>query len=248
MKYLVLDFETTGLDPALHEPTQVAALLLDDEMRELAAFATLMRPRHPERVSPEALAIQGRTLADFTHAMDPSTAFSLLMHVVDTLGEPPVVVGHNVGFDLEFLHHGELRHELRVPRLEGMIDTCAVARVHLQARNRTVDSRLGTLAAFYGFEHQAHDALGDVRVTARLLERFSREVPHLVDRARAGTLVSGLLEEASQTLPGNGFVASCVSQFQEKGYLSPKQITALVSIAGGHRSPAGKDAGQTGRP
>jgi DNA polymerase-3 subunit epsilon len=240
VKYLVLDFETTGLDPAEHEPTQVAALLLDDGLRELAAFATLMRPAHPEKVSPEALAIQGRTLEDFTHAMDPSAAFALLVTCVSTLAEPPVVVGHNVGFDLEFLRHCEQRHGFRIPRVDGMIDTCAVARVHLQARNKILDSRLGTLATLYGFSHQAHDALGDVRVTARLLQRFNQEVPHLLERALAGTLFSGLIDEARVASPGNTFVASCESQFRAKGYLSPKQVTALVRVADGHRPHSGE--------
>lgn len=241
MKYLVLDFETTGLDPTEHEPTQVAALLLDDSLRELAAFATLIRPQRPETVTEEALAIQGRTLEDFIHAMEPPQAFGLLADYVGTLSEPPVVVGHNIGFDLDFLRACEDRLGLKVPRRMDFIDTVHVARVHLQARELTADARLETLTAYYGLPHEAHDALGDVRATAQVLSRFLAEAPELVERARSGTLFPLLLDEARKALPGNSFVASCEGQYQLKGYLSPKQIAALVRIAQGLPRPDARE-------
>lgn len=248
MKYLVLDFETTGLDPIEHEPTQVAALLLDDELRELAAFATLIRPERLETISEEALVVQRRTLADFTHAMGARDAFGLLAEYVGSLSEPPVVVGHNVGFDLEFLRQCELRLGIVVPREEASIDTVLVARVHLQARGLTTDARLETLTTYYGIPHEAHDALGDVRATARVLSRFLAEAPDLVDQARAGTLLTALVAAARIAARDSSFVDSCGGQLHSKGYLSPKQITALVRIVDGSPGSMGVFQDSTVRP
>lgn len=242
MKYLVLDFETTGLEATEHEPTQVAALLLDDDLRELATFATLIKPERPERVQAKALEIQGRTLADFTHAMDARRALGLLADTVGTLSESPVVVGHNIPFDLKFLRAAEERLGIRIPRDESFIDTLEIARLHLQARNLTTDARLETLTAHYGIPHTAHDALGDVRATAQLLIRFLTEVPEWVDRSRSGTFVSALLADARVGRADNPFLASVASQFETRGFLTMKQLLAVgrmvLGIPGtGKRAP-----------
>lgn len=39
-----LDFETTGLDPARHEPIEVAAVVTDDRLNELGRFESLICP------------------------------------------------------------------------------------------------------------------------------------------------------------------------------------------------------------
>ena len=46
---LAIDLETTGLRPGYHEITQIAAIMLDNGLVELATFETLVRIEHPER-------------------------------------------------------------------------------------------------------------------------------------------------------------------------------------------------------
>ncbi len=56
----VFDFETSGLDcPGRHEPIQLAAVLLDTDLREVGHVETKIRMTHPESADPEALAMNG---------------------------------------------------------------------------------------------------------------------------------------------------------------------------------------------
>lgn len=236
--YLVLDFETTGTEPGFHEPTQVAALLLDEGLRELASFNSLIRPLHPEHAAPEALEVQGRTLEELETALPPAIVFQTLHRFVSQVAEPVVLVGHNVDFDHRFLKVAEACYGFHLERMEtAPLCTCSLARVFLQAKGLVADARLGTVAAYCGIEFQAHDALGDVRATAGLLRMFKALAPGLVERAAAGRLLSGLLDDAATASPGNRFVASCAAGFRERGFLSPKQITALVRIAENRPAP-----------
>ena len=230
MAFLVFDFETTGLQPGRHEPIQVAAVLLDDDLTELGAFDALMRPLRPGLASPEAMAVNGRSLAELATEPHPGEVLDRFIDFARAAGEPIVTVGHNVGFDLEFLRREEASYGVALSRRGEAIDTCTLARVHLEARGAIANSRLGTVAAHYGIEFRAHDALGDVRATAQILKRFKGEAPALVDLAIEGTLLSGLIADAEAAQPGSAFVASVAGQFSQKGWLSPKQISALVRI------------------
>ncbi len=237
MVYLVFDFETTGLKPGHHEPIQVAALRLDADLKEVGAFDALMRPLKPELASPEALAVNGRNLAELAAEPHPGEVLGRFADFARAASEPAVMVGHNVGFDLEFLRHAEAAYDLSIPRREAAVDTCELARIHLESRGSIANSRLGTVAGHYGIEFRAHDALGDVRATGQILARLMAEAPDLVQRAIAGTLFSALLADAADAEPGSPFVASVSAQFEQKGWLSPKQIAALVRIADRAKAP-----------
>lgn len=230
MAFLVFDFETTGLEPGRHEPIQVAALLFGRDLVEIGAFESLMRPLRPELASPEALAVNGRSLADLAAEPHPGEVLARFVDFARTAGEPVVIVGHNVGFDLEFLRQEEASYGVSLLRRDQAIDTCTLARVHLEARGAIANSKLATVAAHYGIEFQAHEALGDVRATGQILARFMTEAPILVERATDGTLLSGLLADAADAEPGSPFISSLSSHFENKGWLSPKQIAALVRI------------------
>ncbi len=63
MKILYFDFETTGLDHTKHEPIELAAILLDEQGKELARFEPrLMRVLNPYRPCGEALKVNGKTI------------------------------------------------------------------------------------------------------------------------------------------------------------------------------------------
>lgn len=230
--FLVLDFETTGLQAERHEPCQVAALLLDEALGELDAFESLMRPLRPELADPEALAVQGRTLAQLADAPNPAEVFAELARFAARSEAAPIFAGHNSEFDLRFLEEAERRFGVRVARREGKpFDTCLLARLHLQAEGHVADAKLETVAAHYGVSFQAHDAMGDVRATAEVMRRFAAETPELFARAVSGRLLDDLLGEARAAWAGSDFVESCAQFYQARGFLTPKQISALVRTA-----------------
>lgn len=96
-----LDTETTGLDPLLHDPWEIAVILRHDGQDEEHVFRIA-----PDLASatPEALAVNRyyeRTAAPDWTWDDPHTAATRLHNILDGA----VLVGSNVAFDAEMLSH-----------------------------------------------------------------------------------------------------------------------------------------------
>jgi DNA polymerase III subunit epsilon len=135
MREIVLDTETTGLDPAEgHRLVELACLELANHV---STGATFQRYLNPEREMPEdALAVHGLTaafLADkprFAEVADELLAF---------LGEAPLVI-HNAEFDLKFLN-AELARLGRTPvPPERAIDTVLLARRKYPGAQASLDA------------------------------------------------------------------------------------------------------------
>jgi DNA polymerase III subunit epsilon len=135
MREIVLDTETTGLDPAEgHRIVEIACLEL---INHLPTGKTYQCYLNPERDMPDdALAVHGLTsafLADkpkFDGVADAFLAF---------LGDAPLVI-HNADFDLKFLN-AELAHASR-PAFppERAIDTLSLARRKFPGAQASLDA------------------------------------------------------------------------------------------------------------
>jgi len=158
---IVLDTETTGVDPSSDEVIEVAAVRLRDGI-EVDHYQALIRPSRSvgdseavHHLSDALLAAEGR---DGAEVMREFMAFC-----GDT-----AVCGHNVRFDLRMLAaHGE---RVGVPaRFAGHFDSLRYARRLL----REASYRLGDLAKALGLTADpTHRALDDVRTTVQLLQKL----------------------------------------------------------------------------
>jgi DNA polymerase III epsilon subunit family exonuclease len=95
--FTVIDLETTGLNPRKNSITEVTAIQYVNG-EEVAKFSTLVRPN--DAISPEVEHLTGITPEMV------ATAPPLMMVMNDLLqfmGPAPVLVGHNVSFDIGFL-------------------------------------------------------------------------------------------------------------------------------------------------
>ncbi len=123
MREIVLDTETTGLDPASGDRiVEVAGLEL---INHLPTGASFQRHVNPERaMSEDAVAIHGLTsafLADkpkFAEVADP---------LIEFLGDATLVI-HNAEFDLKFLNAEFAKLGRPALSSERAIDTLAIAR------------------------------------------------------------------------------------------------------------------------
>ena len=154
--YIVLDVETTGVDAKADDIIEFAAVRLDAAGEETARLDFLVGT--PQELSPTVIALTGIQPADLSGR--PAIA-EVMDTIREFIGASPIV-GHNIGFDIEFLNaHGA---ELTNP----VLDTLELAYTILPAQSYY---SLEYLTHRFGFPHQpAHRAMADVLATVDLFK------------------------------------------------------------------------------
>ncbi|MCX6807677.1 MAG: exonuclease domain-containing protein [Patescibacteria group bacterium] len=167
--YIVLDFETSGLEPRKDVIIEIAALKVQDGQ----VIDTINSLVNPEReISPVVQSVTGITNEILADA--PKVA-AVIDQLRDFCGDLPIV-GHNVEFDRSFLR--AVSDDLAGPT----IDTFFLAQVLLP---QIGSYSLNSLAKSLGFSHEnAHRALGDVLANKSLLEALDKQASDLDEHAK----------------------------------------------------------------
>ena len=184
MREIVLDTETTGLDPAVgHRIVEVACIELINRVPSGRHFQSYI---NPERDMPEeAFRIHGLS-AEFL-STQPVFA-EVLESFLEFLGDGSLVI-HNAEFDLKFLNTEMARIER--PGLEdfNVVDTVALARRKFPGASASLDA----LCRRFGIdnsERELHGALLDTQLLAAVyLELMGGREPSL------GLVAGGPTEE-----------------------------------------------------
>src|SRR5690242_4874198 len=162
MREIVLDTETTGLDPAQgHRLVELGCIELLNGIPTGATFHTYV---NPERDIPaEAFAVHGLS-SDFLKG------HKRFIDVVDDflafIGDAPLVI-HNAGFDHTFLCAELKRAERELIARERLVDTLLLAR----RKHPGGSNRLDDLCARYGIDNSRrtkHGALLDAEILAEV--------------------------------------------------------------------------------
>lgn len=166
---IVLDFETTGLDPTKDEVLQVSMVDQDG--------AVLMNEYcRPERVTrwPEAEKINGITPEQVAGCPPFRT---LLARVVELLAGAEKIVAYNVSFERGFLD----AYGVQTSALRWAEDPMQLFAERMGGPRRSLTAAAG----FFGIEFAAHDALEDVRATLRLYQELTAAplLERLMERA-----------------------------------------------------------------
>jgi len=186
MREIVLDTETTGLDPAQgHRLIEVGCIELVNRIPSGATFHAYINPERD--VPAEAFAIHGLStefLSDkprFSEVVDEFLAF---------IGDAPLVI-HNAGFDHGFLNAELKRIERVLIARERLVDTLALAR----RRHSAGPYNLDALCARYGIDNSRrtkHGALLDAEILAEVYiellgaRQATLSLAEAVERAHAG--------------------------------------------------------------
>ncbi len=162
MREIVLDTETTGIDPASgHRIVEIGAVELINHLPTGQTFHVYL---NPERAVPaEAVAIHGLS-DDFLK--DKPLFAAVAADFIAFIGEAPLII-HNAGFDMKFLN-AELGW-LGLPELvmERATDTLAMAR----RRHPMAPNSLDALCKRYGIDNsrrEKHGALLDAELLAEV--------------------------------------------------------------------------------
>jgi DNA polymerase-3 subunit epsilon len=158
--FVVIDLETTGGSANTCAITEVGAVKLKGG-ECLGTFQTLVNPG--AAIPPEITYLTGITQAMVLPA--PRIA-EVMPSLLEFVGDA-VIVGHNVRFDLSFLH-AAARAQGRDKFANAVVDTCGLAR--RLVRDEVPNCKLSTLAQHFRVGHRpTHRALDDALATGEVL-------------------------------------------------------------------------------
>lgn len=165
--YIVVDLETTGLNPRKEKIIEIGALKIE-KGECVGTFETFVNPgRALSRKVQEITTITDADLEDAPYIEE------VLPKYLEFSGNYPLV-GHSIKFDFSFLKKAAVNCGFTYER-EG-VDTLPIAKTYLQ----DLESKsLLELCKHFGIPHNPHRALGDAKATFELYrileERYKQE-------------------------------------------------------------------------
>ena len=173
-RFVVLDTETTGLDPRQDRVIDIGAVRLDDDLRVRDRFTTLVDPGVP--IPLFVTRLTGIEDADVAGAPDIAEALTGLR----SFAGDAVLVGHNAAFDREHLE-AAARRAGTPPLANEWFDTLEAALLLYPELDRHA---LPLLAEELELETRAHRALPDAEATAEVLAHLARRAAGLAEVER----------------------------------------------------------------
>ncbi|HET7333616.1 MAG TPA: DNA polymerase III subunit epsilon [Rhizomicrobium sp.] len=162
MREVVLDTETTGLDPSDgHRVIEIGCVELIDHMPTGEDFHVYLNPERDVPV--ESQRVHG---LDEAFLADKPLFADVAEKLLEFLGDAPLVI-HNAGFDLKFLNSEFHRVRMEPIPFARAIDTIEIAKAKLPGVRYSLDE----LCKRFGIDLSArtkHGALLDAELLARL--------------------------------------------------------------------------------
>jgi DNA polymerase III subunit epsilon len=191
LREIVLDTETTGLDPfAGHRLVEIGAIELLNRMPSGRHFHRYLNPERD--VPAEAFAVHGLS-AEF---LNDKPRFGEIAEDLLTFLEEAPLVAHNAAFDLGFLNAELERVGKRSVGRERLVDTLLLAR----RKHPAGPNRLDDLCARYGIDSSRrtkHGALLDAEILAEVYLDLIDARQAQLTLVEAGTAATGMRATAS---------------------------------------------------
>lgn len=173
---VVIDTETTGTNPCIHDLLSVALTPLDRGKPNLLLFVRSKRDAWSKNARDYFRGYRQKWDAS---AVSPEDALEEIeRYLADNFDGPVTLIGHNVGFDLAFLRRlaAEASKEEVSLVSHRTIDTYTLL-VSLYLKGRIPETALSSDGAFEHFgievaEETRHTALGDALATRELFSRL----------------------------------------------------------------------------
>ncbi len=185
--FAFLDCEFGGLDPELHDITEVAVIVTDYRLAELDSHEWKIRAR-PDRITEEAASISGYTAEAWIDAIPLHRVLDELSALLPK-GKTAVPAGQNVRMDVQFLERAFKNCGVAYPFDYHVIDLATLFYAWSLVSGETVTAlslRQAAVTAGLIDGSVPHRAMADTRLT---LDAFRYYVGRLAPRA--STQVAG---------------------------------------------------------
>lgn len=181
VRRLLLDCETTGINPSEHQILTVALLYVDITDKDIFVLDSLhLKIKHKDYVYQEqALSVNGINLEQ--HSKDPESMLPpeacnrirTFMKIHRLSKEP--ICGQNINFDLAFLKALFKSTDIPYPFSFRNLDTMCVW-FFLKDIGRIpsfVGNKLEDMTKYFNISYDgAHDAMADCHITAKVYQKF----------------------------------------------------------------------------
>ncbi|ENH9561946.1 3'-5' exonuclease [Listeria monocytogenes] len=166
MGYVVLDFETTGLNYKEDDIIECAVIKLDDDLNEVSRFSTFV---HTEKVLSERITeLTSITQSDVENGMPPYRLCTVLRELIANNG---TLVCHHVPFDSAFLS------KMSIPTNKYI---CTKTLMNMLEPN--LSSSLVDVCKRHNIKHDnAHQAMSDVEATVNILRLFRENIKDVIN-------------------------------------------------------------------
>lgn len=186
--YIVFDLETGGLKPTENPITEIAVLVVDPHtLEEINRWETYVKNYADGIYTDKALELTGITLSDIKRSgVEVEKMVDILIKIFkeytpkgDRGGGKPILVGHNVGFDLDFLkcafNHCKENlndHVLGQKNDIQRIDTLTLGKLCWDDGTKKSYKLIDCYSRAGLGDFAAHRGMGDVLATWELLKWF----------------------------------------------------------------------------
>lgn len=163
--FTVLDLETTGLSAKKNGITEVTAIQFKNGI-EVGKYSTLIKPTEPIPEEVELLTGISNDMVKNAPAL-----VMVLSELSGFIGESPIIVGHNVSFDMGFLREKVSQNGLDVFLQRYDLSRAFCTKVLAQRALPSLPSYEGIMVATaIGYHNDnPHRAEADVRMSAAIL-------------------------------------------------------------------------------
>ncbi|HEY4362451.1 MAG TPA: 3'-5' exonuclease [Bryobacteraceae bacterium] len=192
VRFVVLDSETTGLDPRRDRLITIGAVAVEDgEIRLDDSFEAMLKLDYNR----SSVTVHGITRDEAREGMDEAEALERFLEYL----RDGVIVGHHIGHDVQTLNAGYTRHfgfELKNRALDTMdltlyLNDDGAFADRAMAQGFTLD---GLCEMFGVAPHDRHTAGGDAFLTAQVFLRLLRAA-NKVGRTTVGSISQAYLVE-----------------------------------------------------
>lgn len=163
MAYVVLDFETTGLDYKTEQIIEIGAIKLDSNFNEIGTLHTMVRLTEGNTITPFITELTGISEEETYNGLSEVTALNMLKDFISGC----VVVAQHAPFDLSFL--------AKAIEPEYFIDTRSLSRLI----NPDEKAGLKDLCERYNVELNHHRSISDVKATIEVFKIMMNEALQL---------------------------------------------------------------------